>query len=1095
MTHYINRPESTLPVASVECGDAWLGTIDGAGYLLTLGPYWGHLMDQTALSEVADLSAADLQTAINAARKAGSTTQELPLRGGTANLAWRFEQASGDQYYVYAQPLEPPADVHSAAPIHWPVGLAVADHNERVQFVNQALARIFGWPRAMFVGHRLGDLLSQMLVSYGSANPLDDLASAGLPSEHVIYRPSGERRTVYLVYEQQELAGQPAYFASLVDVTHRPESAGRTSASEGQLRDIMASIPGAVFQLRYRADRGYEVGDVSSGLRRIGGFTADQEIADFERWQAWLPPCEHDAYMDSLEQSRIHLTTWAHEWPFETPNGLIWLQGVSQPQTEADGSVVWNGVMFDITGRKRTEERLDQVETDYRVVFDQTTEGLYRSRPDGQLLDVNWPLVRMHRCDSKQDLIARIGDVSRDWYTDPEAATQLRRQVEARGEVEDFRSWIYRAGTGETFLASETARAVVNHNGQLLYYQGSVRDVTDRELMNRLAGRRSEILEMIARSQPIERVTDTIVDTIEAYQPAMATVIYRVEDDSAVLQTAPSLDNESRDAIGRQPLGDLADSSIGCAMRDGVATLDTDCPCGGRNDSASTVQRLGYSDAITMPILSQTGMALGALVALSPSTEALDDQIRMVLHEMAQIAAIGFEQSKLFDQLLEKAQYDPLTGLPNRLLLDDRIQQLIHDAERHDHSVAALMIDLDEFKLVNDTLGHAAGDQLLYQVGERLSRAMRASDTIARFGGDEFVVVVPLSEAADASQVCERVLSELHAPISVDDRELIVRTSIGIGVSPQDGDTPELLLQAADTALYSAKGAGRNQYHYFSDSINERFADRLRIESELRSAIDQAELDLFCQPSVALADEAIDGAEILLRWRHPEHGILGPGEFLPVAEQSSLIAEIDRYVIHHAARRIAAMQAAGNTWLISVNISARMLQSESFADIVVAALRASGACPSGLELEITETVVMTDFADAYYKLTSLKRRAPGIRVAMDDFGSGYSSLQYLSRLPLDTLKIDRGFVAELGGVDHDTASTIIRTIVELGQRLGLAVVAEGVEGSGQVDVLKRLGCNKAQGFWYSAAVDAASFTEAARLSPSATGFRDAVDNG
>lgn len=1079
-----------------ESDDALVGTIDGFGSFSWVAPLWCPTADVAQLGDVVNIDASSLAAAIQAALKEGSATLHAPLLQGDHSLDWHLRAVDSCHVEVYAHPPAPSPDIAERATTDAPLGLAVIDHDARLRFVNVAFGEIFGQPRARLLGRRFTDLLAPADRSWAlkAHQQLVEHRQQPLHAEHMIRRPSGEQRVIHLDQSPVRLPEGPAQIASAVDVTQERHGSRRISESELRWRELMDTIPGAIFQIRHRSDSGYRIDYMSEGLRTLGGFSAGEDLTDFNRWRDRIPVSARDGYIASLEHSRIHLSAWTHEWPIETPSGVLWLKGISQPQVEADGSVVWNGAMFDITDRKDTEKRLDQVETDYRVVFDQTTEGLYRSHPDGQLIDVNWPLVRMHGCESKQDLIDRINDVARDWYADPEAAQQLRRHVEAQGEVEDFRSWIQRAGTGELFLASESARAAFDADGNLIYYQGSVRDVTDGELMSRLASRRSEILELIARSQPIERVMDEIVATIEGYRNELAAIIYRVEDGMAQLQVAPSIDEASRAELATQAIGEAAENAIGYAIRDSRPVAESDRPGLDESTIQPITRRLGYADAVAMPILTKSGTALGALVALARTREGLDDQIQMVLHEMAQIAAIAFEQSNLFEQLLEKAQFDALTGLPNRLLLDDRMRQMIHDAERHDHAVAALMLDLDEFKLVNDTLGHAAGDQLLQQVGERLTRCLRASDTVARFGGDEFVIIIPVSEPQHANQVCERVLSELHPPILVDDRELIVRTSIGVSVFPYDGNTPDVLLQAADTALYSAKGAGRNQYHYFANQMDQRNADRLQVERELRTALDVAQLELFCQPAVAVDGDRIVGGEILLRWQHPERGLLAPGEFLPIAEQSSLIAEIDKYVIYHAAEEIARMQRTDDAWLISVNVSARMLQSESFEDVVADALRQTGASPGGLELEITETVVMTDFEDAYRKLVGLKQLAPGIRVAMDDFGSGYSSLQYLKRLPIDTLKIDRGFVADIGSTDHDTATSIIKTIIELGHSLGLSVVAEGVETSLQVEILQQLACDRAQGFWYAAAIDASSFIEATQASASAHDLRHAIDN-
>jgi predicted signal transduction protein with EAL and GGDEF domain len=325
--------------------------------------------------------------------------------------------------------------------------------------------------------------------------------------------------------------------------------------------------------------------------------------------------------------------------------------------------------------------------------------------------------------------------------------------------------------------------------------------------------------------------------------------------------------------------------------------------------------------------------------------------------------------------------------------------------------------------------------------------------------------------------VAERVLAALQARVPVADREVTAHPSIGIGLFPQDGNTPETLLQAADTAMYAAKHAGKNRYRYFAEDMNAYMTERLRIDSELREALAADQLELHVQPRVALEDDAIVGAEGLLRWRHPQRGLLGPGEFLAIAERGPLIADIDRWVLRRAAALTAEWQRAGRGLVFSANLSARELHADGFAADVSAILAEAGVDAAGLELEITESMLMVDFERASRQLRDLKERAPGLRIAIDDFGSGYSSLNYLRQLPIDTLKIDRAFVADLLGDEAATASAIVRTIVELGRNLGLTVVGEGVEELQQARLLRAAGCHQVQGFLYAPAVLVATFEQ------------------
>jgi predicted signal transduction protein with EAL and GGDEF domain len=352
-------------------------------------------------------------------------------------------------------------------------------------------------------------------------------------------------------------------------------------------------------------------------------------------------------------------------------------------------------------------------------------------------------------------------------------------------------------------------------------------------------------------------------------------------------------------------------------------------------------------------------------------------------------------------------------------------------------------------------------------VAARLRNCVRDRDTVARLGGDEFVIAVPLREELDATEVAERVLASLQPSVQVAGRDVTARPSIGISMFPQDGQSTEALMQAADTAMYAAKHAGKNRYRYFAETMNAQVSERLRLETELRTALAENQLELYYQPQIDLPGRHLVGAEALLRWNHPERGALAPGQFLPVAELGPLIGQIDRYVLRAAAHALAEWQSAGEDIILAANISARELHAADFGAEVAQVLADTRVDPNGLELEITESMLMVDFQHASRQLIDLKARAPGLRIAIDDFGSGYSSLNYLRHLPIDTLKIDRAFVADIDAPESaDTARAIVRTIVELGRSLGLSVIAEGVETAAQADLMQELGCETAQGYWF-----------------------------
>ena len=425
------------------------------------------------------------------------------------------------------------------------------------------------------------------------------------------------------------------------------------------------------------------------------------------------------------------------------------------------------------------------------------------------------------------------------------------------------------------------------------------------------------------------------------------------------------------------------------------------------------------------------------------------------------------EQKAFEDQLAHQAFHDPVTNLANRALFADRVQHALTRMERGGPSVAVVFVDLDDFKTVNDSLGHAAGDFVLQEVASRLETTVRPTDTVARFGGDEFAVlldgVVDTQEAAD---VAGRVLRALDRNLEIDGKEVFPRASVGICIADRELDVPaaEELLRNADVAMYMAKRDSKGGYRIFEPRMHERVVERLEMRAELQRAIDNHQLEVYYQPVVRLDKKVIYGVEALLRWQHPVRGAILPDQFIPLAEETGLIIPIGRWVLGEACRQAARLNQTARSadpLTMSVNLSVKQLQSETIVPDVRDALMSSGLDPAALVLEITETVMMADMDLAVQQLNDLK--ALGVRLAMDDFGTGYSSLSYLSRLPVDILKMDRSFLVS----DHETDSSLAAAIIALGKSLKLDVVAEGVERLDQVPSLRDLGCELGQGFLFA----------------------------
>ena len=413
------------------------------------------------------------------------------------------------------------------------------------------------------------------------------------------------------------------------------------------------------------------------------------------------------------------------------------------------------------------------------------------------------------------------------------------------------------------------------------------------------------------------------------------------------------------------------------------------------------------------------------------------------------------------------AQHDILTGLPNRSLLNQRLKQILAQAQRDATHVACLFLDFDHFKRINDTLGHDAGDQLLQAVAQRLTSAVRESDTVARLGGDEFVLILPGLDPAHATfetmTVLARVRESFLAPFRLSDQMPTLTSSIGVSMYPLDATEPVNLIKQADTAMYAAKEAGRNAYRFYTADMNARVQQRLQLETDMRRGLMDDEFFLVYQPQIEMQSGRACGVEALLRWRDPERGVISPSEFIPIAEESGMIQALGARVLRDSCRQVMQWHRLGMMLRLSVNLSVQQLQHDSWLSVVEEALTASGLPPQFLDLEITESVIITHPEKAVATLVKLKQR--GVSITVDDFGTGYSSLSYLARLPIQSVKIDQRFVHGIEQNRNDEAIT--QAIIALSHSLGLRVIAEGVETLAQFEFLKRQGCEEAQGFLIS----------------------------
>ncbi|MDE3018598.1 MAG: EAL domain-containing protein [Nitrospirota bacterium] len=534
---------------------------------------------------------------------------------------------------------------------------------------------------------------------------------------------------------------------------------------------------------------------------------------------------------------------------------------------------------------------------------------------------------------------------------------------------------------------------------------------------------------------------------------------------------------------------------------DACATYDAYLQCVHPDD------RTHVSEAFADAVAQRTGLSLDhRMCGPDGAIRIVHQQGELVCNEAGRPAALVgtiqdiTERKRAQEHLDFLAYYDSLTGLPNRLLYRDRLAQAVADAQRQGHLAATLLLDLDRFKLINDTLGHQQGDRLLQEVSDRLKSCVRTSDSVgrpqedhaplagvwergsslARLGGDEFTILLNrIAGAPDAAKVARRILASLAKPFHLDGQEVFISASIGIALFPLDGESADQLLKNADTATYHAKQSGRSNYQFYSQSMNASAGERLAIENRLHKALEREEFLLHYQPLVALDTGRIIGAEALVRWQHPELGLVSPMQFIPIAEETGLIIPLGEWVLQRACAQTRVWHEMGLGGLrVAVNLSARQFQRQNLLHVVTRILLATDLNPRCLDLELTESMIMQDGESSMATLREL--RALGVHLSMDDFGTGYSSLSYLRRLPLDTLKIDRSFVKDCTVNQED--ATIIKAIIAMSHSLKLQVLAEGIETEEQMAFLRTAGCDEAQGYLFSRPMPAEQLTDVLKAS-------------
>jgi diguanylate cyclase (GGDEF)-like protein/PAS domain S-box-containing protein len=612
---------------------------------------------------------------------------------------------------------------------------------------------------------------------------------------------------------------------------------------------------------------------------------------------------------------------------------------------------------------------------------------------------------------------------------------------------------------GTTVWVRDEAALVRDAEGRY-HWHGVILDITDRKLTEAELERRADQQAAVARLgeralegvEVAELIQDALLEATRMLGVGSGSVLQYTDDTDALVQLA---------GVGPRPAAGDTRLIDGETLDAPAAAASSQQGSGDHTETAQGIYRAGEpSTGLTWQIEGRDGR--WGLLWLATGKRRLDAADVDFVQALANILADAIQRRATEDDIRYQALHDPLTGLPNRVLFLDRLGQAL--ARRRGAQVAVVLLDIDNFKLVNDSLGHAAGDELLIEIAPRLTNALRPGDTIARLGGDEFVVLIDdVPDARGAAMIAERIVAAFELPFGLATGEHFAKASLGIAITGPEDQHPASLLRDADSAMYQAKARGRGRFEVFNHAMRTRTVERLSVENDLRRALERDELRVAYQPIVSLRDLSVVSVEALVRWKHPVRGPLRPAEFIPVAEESGLIEPIGRWVLHTACAQASLWHHSrpdSRPVGICVNLSARQFVQPDVEATVVSALELTGIEPSSLCVEITESVLLKD--PESIRATMLRLASLGVRFALDDFGTGYSSLAYLTRLPIDALKVDRSFVEALG---RDPRSTAITTaIVRLADALSIEVIAEGVESEHQVRALRELGCELAQGF-------------------------------